>query len=621
MSRSIKLKKELGLIDIFCIASGAMISSGLFILPGLAFAKAGPAVIISYILAGILVIPAVLSKAELSTAMPKAGGDYFFIDRSFGPGLGTMGGISAWFSLAFKSAFALLGIGVFIELINPTITYPQIKLISAGLCLFFVVLNLTGVKKAGKTQVFLVLVLIGLLIFYVFRSLPYIQVQRYTPFIPFGMKPVLATAGFVFVSYGGLTKISSVAEEIKNPGRNIPLGMILSLVIISLIYVLVIFVTTGILDPLQLQKSHIPISIGAGVSMGKFGLIAMAMAALLAFISTANAGIMAASRTPMAMSKDNLLPTFFGKISPKFGTPHHSILFTGGFMMCVILFLDLEGLVKTASSLKLLLFMFSNLAVISMRESKIRNYQPKFRSPLYPWIQILGILGCGILLFQMGITALVTTLLLIVCGLAWYLLYSRPKVSRESALVYIINRITSKDLTRGLLGNELREILRERDEVVEDRFDHLIRECEILDLKESSSLEEFLKTTSRSLAKRLGIEENLLFNQLLEREKESSTIISPRIAIPHITIDGENKFEILLVRCKKGIVFSPSLPSIHTIFVLIGSRDERNFHLRALGAIAQIVREANFDKDWLSAQTPEELRDIILLGERKRHTA
>ncbi|MCK4307484.1 amino acid permease [candidate division WOR-3 bacterium] len=615
-----KLKKELGLIDIFCIASGAMISSGLFILPGLAFAKAGPAVIISYILAGILVIPAVLSKAELTTAMPKAGGDYFFIDRSFGPGIGTLGGISAWFSLAFKSAFALVGIGIFIELINPNITYTQIKLISAGLCIFFVALNLIGVKQAGRTQVFLVLVLIGLLIFYVFRSLPSIQVQRYTPFIPSGMGPVFATAGFVFISYGGLTKIASVAEEVKNPGRNIPLGMILSLVIITIIYVLVIFVTTGILNSSKLAQSHTPISIGARVSMGNFGFIVMAIAALLAFISTANAGIMAASRTPMAMGRDSLLPAFFGKVVPRFGTPHYSILFTGGFMICVILFLDLERLVKAASSLKLLLFMFSNLSVISMRESKIRNYQPKFRSPLYPWMQILGTLGCGYLLVQMGTTALFTTFFLVVGGLGWYLLYSRPKVSRESALIYVIKRITSKDLTRGLLGAELREVLRERDEVVEDRFDHIIRECEVLDLKESLSLEKFLKIASNSLAKRLGMEENILFNQLLEREKESSTVIGPGFAIPHITIEGENKFEVLLARCKDGIIFSPSLPPIHTVFVLVGSRDERNFHLRALGAIAQIVREANFDKDWLSAQNPEELRDIVLLGERKRHT-
>ena len=129
------LKRDLGLVDIFCIASGAMISSGLFILPGLAFAKAGPAVILSYGIASLLVIPAVLSKAELATAMPKAGGTYFFIDRSLGPLIGTTGGFAAWFSLAFKSAFALIGIGIFTVLVSPVLTEFHTKLIAVIFCL------------------------------------------------------------------------------------------------------------------------------------------------------------------------------------------------------------------------------------------------------------------------------------------------------------------------------------------------------------------------------------------------------------------------------------------------------------------------------------------------------
>jgi len=96
------LKKELTFLDIFCVATGAMISSGLFILPGLAFARAGPAVILSYVIAGIFCLPTLLSMAELTTAMPKAGGDYFYIMRGFGPLLGTLAGFSTWFSLSLK---------------------------------------------------------------------------------------------------------------------------------------------------------------------------------------------------------------------------------------------------------------------------------------------------------------------------------------------------------------------------------------------------------------------------------------------------------------------------------------------------------------------------------------
>ncbi len=122
-----KLIRKLGGLDIFCIAAGAMISSGLFILPGIAFAKIGPAIIFAYILAGIAVLPAMFAKAELATAMPKAGGSYFFIERSMGGWAGTMGGIASWFSLSLKSAFALVGIGAFVTLINPPIREKEIK--------------------------------------------------------------------------------------------------------------------------------------------------------------------------------------------------------------------------------------------------------------------------------------------------------------------------------------------------------------------------------------------------------------------------------------------------------------------------------------------------------------
>ena len=125
-------------------------------------------------------------------------------------------------------------------------------------------------------------------------------------------------------------------------------------------------------------------------------------AALLAFATTANAGLLAASRTPMAMSRDELMPRFFGKVS-RYGTPSHSILFTSGLMILSILFLPLENLVKAASTMMLLLLMLVNLSVIVMRESNIKYYKPSFRSPLYPWIQILGIIMYGFLIYKMGI--------------------------------------------------------------------------------------------------------------------------------------------------------------------------------------------------------------------------
>lgn len=609
-----KLKKELGLLDIFCIASGAMISSGLFILPGLAFSMAGPSLFISYIIASFLALPALLSKAELATAMPKAGGDYFFITRSMGLAVGTIGGTASWFSLSLKSAFALIGMGAYVALIADI----PIKAVGVFFCLFFAALNIKGVKEAGIFQRILVFGLFGTLLFYIFHGFPSINIHRFLPFAPYGKGAIFATAGLVFISYGGLTKIASLAEEIKNPGKNIPLGMILSLVIVGTLYAMVAFITTGVLDPDVLRRSLTPISDGAHTFMGFFGNSIMAVAAVLAFISTANAGIMAASRYPIAMSRDKILPAFFKRVNAKSHTPHYSIIFTAAFIIVAIVALDLYLLVKVASTFLILLYIFVNLAVIVMRESKIQNYQPQFRSPMYPWVQIAGIVSGGYLIFNMGITTYVITGIFVMAGFAWYMVYVRPRVKKEFALIHVIERITAKELTSNYLETELKEILRERDDIVEDRFDRLIEACKILDLERPLSMEEFFKEASRSLAEELGTEEAPLYEALVKREKESSTVIRPGLAIPHVIVGGKNKFKILLARCKDGIAFPDAKSKVHIVFMLAGSKDERNFHLRALAAIAEIAQGKEFDRRWLEARDTEELRHIVLLAERKR---
>jgi len=344
----------------------------------------------------------------------------------------------------------------------------------------------------------------------------------------------------------------------------------------------------------------------------------MTIAAILAFVSTANAGIMAASRYPIAMSRDKLLPQFFKKVNQKFKTPHYSIIFTGFFMILSILFLELKLLIEAASTFLILIFIFSNLAVIIMRESKIQNYQPKFKSPLYPWMQISGVIAGIFLIFKMGVLTYEIVGIFILVGLIWYLFYIRPNVKKESALIHVIERITAKDLTSGFLHAELRDILKERDNIVEDRFDRLINECKILDIGDSLTMKDFFREVSDILGEQFKIDSEGIFNLLLEREKESSTVIRPGLAIPHIVIKGENKFKILPTRCKEGIVFPDASSKIHIVFVLAGSKDERNFHLRALAAIAEIVQSPDFDEAWLNAKNTGELKDIILLAKRRR---
>jgi len=618
-SKTGSLKKELGLLSLFAIASGAMISSGLFILPGIAYAKSGPAVLISYVVASLLVIPAVLSKAELATAMPKAGGTYFFIDRSMGPLMGTIGGFAAWFSLAFKSAFALVGIGVFATLLSPGFTEMQTKLVAVFFCIVFTAINIRGTKHTGKTQIVLVLGLISLLVFYIVAGFFFINLSNFDNFAPHGFNSIFSTAGLIFISFGGLTKICSVAEECKKPGRNIPLGMFLSWGIISLLYLLVIFVTIGIVEPARLGGSLTPISLGAGTFLGEIGIAIMAIAAILAFISTANAGILAASRDPMAMGKDRLLPSSFAKVSKR-GTPTFSILFTSVFMILVILFLDLEDLVKTASTLKILLFLFVIFSLIIMHESKIRNYRPKFRSPFYPWVQLAGAVGLVFLLIEMGLVPLLLVGGFILFGFLWYWFFARDKIWRGYTLLHLIERITGEKLVGHIVDKELGEIIIKRDDLREQRFENLIKKCEVIDLYKYLHPDEIARIIAEKLANRLGIDEKKLYRLIMKREKDSNVVIHPGLAIVSHLIKGRDKFEMLLVRSRKGIILSDDAGPIHAFFVIVSSHDQKNFYLHSLMWIVQIAERIDFETEWIIAKDDKELKNIILAAWKKRES-
>jgi len=282
------------------------------------------------------------------------------------------------------------------------------------------------------------------------------------------------------------------------------------------------------------------------------------------------------------------------------------------------LFLRLEILVEAASVVLILTNILSCTSVIILRESRIQNYRPLFRTPLYPWMQIIGIIGFSFLLLEMGKEALSISFILIISGLFVFWFYGRIRTNREYALLHLIERITAKELTTHSLESELREIIRERDQIVKDRFDHIIEKSLVLDIKNSISVEEFFRLVAKEISARVKIEPALIEQTMADRERQSSTVIGGNLAIPHVVIKGERIFDVLIARCKDGIVFSELESNVDAAFVILGTKDERNFHLYSLAAIAQIVQDPGFEKKWLAAKNKEALRDIVLLGERKR---
>ncbi len=448
------LERSLGLYPTMMISMGAMIGSGIFVLPALGYKKAGPAVILAYVLAAIVVLPAALSKAEMATAMPESGGTYLYIDRALGPLFGTIAGIGAWFSLTFKSSFALVGLGAYLLLFAP-ISQGAITFVALGLGVLILVLNISGTKLSGQVQAIVVsLVLVGLLAYTVDAGFT-LDTGRFTPLATDGGGGIVTAAAFVFVSFAGVTKIASIAEEVKDPGTNLPRAMIGSMVVMTLIYVAVIAAIVGLADPDVLihggpddGASLTPMADGAEALFGGFGVAIISVIAVVALTSMGNAGVMSSSRFPLAMSRDSLLPPVLQTVDDRFATPRNSILLTGAVLLLLIAFVPVIELAKLASAFKILVFSIINVALIAFREADLESYDPEFTAPGYPYVQVFGLVAGIGLLTQMGTVPILGAGGITAGGVALYLVYGRSRTDRTGAIGSIIadNYETVKDV-------------------------------------------------------------------------------------------------------------------------------------------------------------------------------
>ncbi|MBK5200816.1 MAG: amino acid permease [Spirochaetaceae bacterium] len=594
------LKREVNFFGVFSLAVGSMISSGIFILPSLAFARSGPSAIASYVIAGILAMVGSFAIIELATAMPKAGGDYYFINRSLGPLLGTFSGILGWLALSLKSAFAVFGI---CEVIYILIGVNQV-ISAAFVVLFFVLLNFRGAKEAARLQIILVAFLLLLLFAFVGISLPSIDAERYSPFFTNGTGTTFLTAGFVFISFGGLLKVANLAEEIENPKRNIPLGMISSIIVVTILYALVMVALTGILTPEQFSSSLAPVADAAGIKMGKAGYILMTIAASFAFITTANAGILASSRYPFSLARDGLLPGIFVKTNKK-GMPIVAITITGIIIFVSLLF-DLVSLVKVASAVILVSYVLTNISVLVLRESKLKSYKPTFIAPMYPFLQITSILIFSYLIINMGTSVIQITIMLIIGCILLYIFYGNKNSTGESAFLHLLRRIADERLTNQLLETELEEIVNQRDGLYEE-FKPILENAKVFEIEGYCDFEDMLEDIFSDKKNCYKLDKDYVVSEFIKREEEGSTVLNDEVAIPHIITDKVDEMKLIIVRNKDGIKFNRQDSNVKAIFCLIGRIEDRDKHLLSISMIARKARETEFFESWMN----DSLEDII----------
>ncbi|WP_254863152.1 amino acid permease [Halovivax gelatinilyticus] len=457
-----ELERDLGFFAVVAISMGAMIGSGIFILPGLAMAETGPSVILAFVIAAILVVPAAVSIAELGTAMPEAGGDYVFIERGMGPAMGTIAGLGTWLMLMLKGALALYG-GMFyinyiyqlptytlgLPMLEASLSIPGLRALAITLAIVLIAVNLIGVKQTGGLQLVMVIVMLVILAAFVVASIVQVESTSYEPFFEEGWGGLMGATAMVLVSYAGVTKVAAVAEEIENPGRNLPLGLLTSLIVTSFLYALLVFVLVGVIEGDQLMGSEEPMALATDVLFNDFlFVLAIVFAAMLALLSTANAGILTASRYPLALSRDDLFLDRFEYIHPRFNTPTVAIVTTGAVMVLVIATMPVDEIAKAAGAFQILVYILVCGALIAFRERDLEWYDPDFFTPGYPWVQLFGIASGIYIMTHMDFLPIAGAVGLTIFGFAWYYVYAKENVDREGAAVGLARREAGKRFVR-----------------------------------------------------------------------------------------------------------------------------------------------------------------------------
>ena len=442
-----ELERTIGLTGGLAIGIGTMIGAGIFVFPGLAGGEIGTAAAASFAVGGVIALLVALPTSELATAMPRSGGGYYFISRGLGTLAGTVIGLSLWLGLVFATAFYLVGLGYYaldalaqVGLAVGAGSDAVVSVIAVLAGVAFTVLNVTGTENAAKLQNGIVALLLSMLVaflgFGLLEAFGLVAVD--TP--PgqaanvWGAGPVLSVAALVFTSYLGFAQVATVAGEMKDPGRNLPLAMVGSVVTVTVLYVLTIFVATNIFtrDALLAAGETAMVEVGRAL-LGPAGALVIIVGGLLATMSSANASILSTSRAIYGVSKDALLPRWASRINLRYGTPHVALGMAGGPVVVLAATGQVELLAEVASFLHLIMYGLMCVALVAIRRDRPAWYDPDFVVPGGPVIPVLGALASFGLIAFMNRLSILVGIAVIAATAGWYFYYARD-VSLKGAL-------------------------------------------------------------------------------------------------------------------------------------------------------------------------------------------
>jgi APA family basic amino acid/polyamine antiporter len=380
-----ELKPTLGLFDATAISIGAIVGAGIYVVTGIAAGYAGPALIVSMLLAAAISALTALSFAELTAWKPIEGSIYEYAYQLISPFAGFLTGWMWVISNTFAGAAVSLGFANYFKAIFPSL--PP-NLVAAVLCLFFTVLNFFGIRQSALLNNVLVAAKLSILGFFVVYGFFYMNPSNFASFNPF-QAGVLSGAFYIFFAYGGFARVAVVAEEVKDAKRNVPRAIMLSLVISTVIYILVGFVAVGLVDASRLASSNSPFTEAISVTKNSFAFYTVSAGGLIATASVLLTAILGVSRMAYAMARRKDLPQALSRIHLRYGTPHLSIWIVGAAMILLVLFVDITRVVAVSNFALLFYYALANVSALRL----------KAQERMYPKIMpVLGATSCTALL-------------------------------------------------------------------------------------------------------------------------------------------------------------------------------------------------------------------------------
>jgi APA family basic amino acid/polyamine antiporter len=427
----VQLRRELGLRGAVAIGIGGTVGGGIFVLVGVAGGKAGPAALIAFALAFLASFLIALPYAELACRIPMAGGGYAFARQALGAHWGFFMGWIYWGAYVFLSGYVTIGFGGYLNAITgfPTVAGASVLI---ALC---TLVNLLGMKISGGTQTVVIAVAIVGLAGFSFWGLPHIDLDQFSPFVPYGVGGIMSAALVAFLSFGGFDMVAAAGEEIKDPERNLPRAILLTLVGVLGLYLAVAIVVVGTIPTSLLGSSVSPLADAAGIFGGDAARLLVVCCALLTTAATANAILVVTSRTVFAMARDRLLPGPLALVYKRNGAPWTAIVVNGLLIGVVALTGTISMSSSTGGFLYVLHFVPPLVALVKLRNEQSAAPRPAFMAPFPRLLVPIAFICSAGLLVASGVLGATIGSAWVLTGVVCYATYryNRRRVERNVA--------------------------------------------------------------------------------------------------------------------------------------------------------------------------------------------